>query len=75
MIVRALGAAAVLPISPSSEAFAARNHNPNVAKFSAPVTEMYARSRGATDAQIERARHCLASNQSVETERHRSYTE
>ena len=86
MIVRALAAAAVLLISLSSEGFAARNHSPTgrvsctdvryyVAKYSAPVAEMYARSRGATDAQIERARRCLASNESVEAERRRSYPE
>jgi len=86
MIVRALGAAVVLLIAPSYEAFAARNHSPSgrvsctdvryyVAKYSAPVAEMYARSRGATDAQIERARRCLASNESVEAERRRSYPE
>nr|WP_245471924.1 hypothetical protein [Bradyrhizobium nanningense] len=86
MIVRALGAATVLLISLNSEAFAAGNHSPTgrvsctdvryyVAKYSAPVAEMYARSRGATDAQIERARRCLASNESVEPGRRRSYTE
>jgi hypothetical protein len=30
-----------------------------VAKYSAPAAESYARSRGATDAQIEAARRCL----------------
>jgi hypothetical protein len=30
-----------------------------VAKYSAPAAEAYARSHGATDAQIEAARHCL----------------
>ena len=86
MIVRVFAAAAVLLISLSSEGFAARNHSPTgrvsctdvryyVAKYSAPVAEMYARSRGATDAQIERARRCLASNESVEAERRRSYPE
>ncbi|WP_258767724.1 hypothetical protein [Bradyrhizobium arachidis] len=86
MIVRAVGAAVLLLISLSSEAFAVRNHSPTgrisctevryyVAKYSAPVAEMYARSQGATDAQIERARRCLASNESVETERRRSYTD
>jgi len=30
-----------------------------VAKYSAPAAESYARSHGATDAQIEAARHCL----------------
>ena len=45
-----------------------------VAKYSAPLAEMYARNHGATDAQIERARRCLVSNESAETERPRSYT-
>jgi hypothetical protein len=30
-----------------------------VAKYSAPAAETWARSKGATDAQIEAARHCL----------------
>jgi hypothetical protein len=30
-----------------------------VAKYSAPAAESYARSHGASDAQIEAARHCL----------------
>jgi hypothetical protein len=30
-----------------------------VAKYSAPAAESYARSHGATDTQIEAARHCL----------------
>ena len=30
-----------------------------VAKYSAPAAEMWARSHGATDAQIEAARRCL----------------
>ena len=30
-----------------------------VAKYSAPVAEAWARSKGATDADIEAARHCL----------------
>jgi hypothetical protein len=30
-----------------------------VAKYSAPAAEQYARSKGATDAEIETARHCL----------------
>ena len=85
MIVRAVGAATLLLIPLSSEAFATRHHRPTerisctevryyVAKYSASVAEMYARSHGATDAQIERARRCLASNESVETEGRRSYT-
>jgi hypothetical protein len=31
-----------------------------VAKYSAPAAEQWARSKGATDAEIEAARHCLA---------------
>jgi hypothetical protein len=30
-----------------------------VAKYSAPAAEIWARSKGATDAEIEAARHCL----------------
>jgi hypothetical protein len=30
-----------------------------VAKYSAPAAEQYARSKGATDAEIELARHCI----------------
>jgi len=33
-----------------------------VALYSLPVAENYARSHGATDAEIEKARHCLSSN-------------
>jgi hypothetical protein len=32
-----------------------------VAKYSASAAEMWARSHGATDAEIEAARHCLKS--------------
>ena len=31
-----------------------------IAKYSAPVAEQWARSKGATDAEIEAARRCLA---------------
>jgi len=69
MMMRAGGAAALFLIL-SCQAYAMRQHRPPpriscsevryyVAKYSAPVAEMYARSRGATDAQIERARRCL----------------
>nr|WP_246571912.1 hypothetical protein [Bradyrhizobium liaoningense] len=69
-----------------SEALASRHHRPTgriscsevryyVGKYSAPVAEMYARNHGATDAQIERARRCLASNETAETERPRAYTD
>ncbi|WP_246504267.1 hypothetical protein [Bradyrhizobium agreste] len=69
-----------------SDAFTSRHHRPTtriscsevryyVAKYSAPMAEMYARNHGATDAQIERARRCLASNEAAETGRPRAYTD
>ena len=78
MIMRAVGASALFVMTLCSEAQAHRQHRPAgriscsdvryyVAKYSAPVAEMYARSRGATDAQIERARRCLASTATAET--------
>jgi hypothetical protein len=84
MIKRAAVALLLIPLS--SEAFAMRHHKPTervsctevryyVAKYSAPIAEMYARSHGATDAQIERAKRCLPSNESVEIEGRRSYTD
>jgi hypothetical protein len=33
-----------------------------VAKYSLPVAESYARSRGATDTEIEKAHQCLSAN-------------
>lgn len=86
MIVRAGAIAALLLIPLGSEAVASRHHRPTtriscsevryyVAKYSAPVAEMYARNHGASDAQIERARRCLASNETAETERPRAYTD
>ncbi len=45
-----------------------------VAKYTAPVAEMYARSYGATDAQIDRARRCLMSSHLRRAERWRTYT-
>ena len=86
MIMRAVAAAALFLMTLSSEAYAVRQHRPTgriscseiryyVAKYSAPVAEMYARSHGASDAQIERARRCLASNEAVETGQRFSYTE
>lgn len=69
MLTRAVGAVA-LTVSLSSTALA--GHHPGVvqrvsctvvryyvSKYSAPAAEMYARSHGATDAQIEAARRCL----------------
>jgi hypothetical protein len=86
MIVRAGTLAFLLLILVGSEAFASRHHRPTgriscsevryyVAKYSAAVAEMYARNHGATDAQIERARRCLASNETAETDRPRAYTD
>lgn len=46
-----------------------------VEKYTAEVAEMYARSRGATDAQINRARRCLTPVHVRRVERWRSYTE
>jgi hypothetical protein len=77
--MRAIGAALLL-MTLSTGADAMRQHRPHaeiscsdvrhyVAKYSAPVAEMYARSRGATDAQIERARRCL---ERADTEQRRS---
>ena len=74
MLTRAVGAMALsLTLSSfSSGAIAAEGHvGPlhrvscsmvrfYVAKYSASAAEMWARSRGASDAQIEAARRCLA---------------
>ena len=73
MTLRALGAASLVVCLSCSGALAAHQHRPlqrvsctevryYVARYSAAVAETYARSHGATDAQIDRARHCLASN-------------
>ena len=74
MFTRAMGAAALvfcLSLSATSNVLAA-GHQPGfvhrvscsvvrfyVAKYSAWAAESYARSHGATDAQIEAARRCL----------------
>jgi hypothetical protein len=67
MGVRCLFAFAVV-IGLSSPAFAGENilHRAScsvvryyVAKYSAETAEMYARSKGASEAEIEAARHCL----------------
>jgi hypothetical protein len=69
MLLRGIGAVALtLSLSPSSEALAERGVMQRmscamvrvyVAKYSASAAEMWARSHGATDAQIEAARECL----------------
>ena len=46
-----------------------------VEKYTASVAEMYARSQGATDAQIDRARRCLMVNHFRRAERRRTYME
>jgi hypothetical protein len=46
-----------------------------VEKYTASVAETYARSQGATDAQIDRARRCLMVNHFRRAERRRTYTE
>ncbi len=46
-----------------------------VEKYTAAVAEMYARSHGATEAQIDRARRCLAGSIYRRAERWRTYTE
>jgi hypothetical protein len=46
-----------------------------VENYTAEVAEMYARSRGATDAQISRARRCLTPTHFRRAERSRSDTE
>ena len=85
MLMRAI-AAAPLILSLASGAHAGGQHGVKhrmacsevryyVAKYSAATAEMYARSQGATDAQIDAARRCLK-DQSVQTaERSRWYSE
>ena len=46
-----------------------------VEKYTAEVAEMYARSRGVTDAQFNRAMRCLSTNHFRRADRSRSYTE
>jgi hypothetical protein len=72
MVMRVVGIAALgLALSsPASHALASKRHGIvqrvschvvryYVAKYSASTAEMWARSHGATDAQIEAARRCL----------------
>jgi hypothetical protein len=86
MSIRAVVAAALFLLLLSSEASALRVHRHGerlscsevrsyVAQYSAQVAEMYARSRGPTDAQIERARRCLASNATAEASQARPYSD
>jgi hypothetical protein len=85
MLMRAI-AAAISILSLGSGAHAGGQHGVKqrvscsevryyVAKYSAATAEMYARSQGATEAQIDAARRCLK-DQSVQTaERSRWYSE
>jgi len=85
MLMRAI-AAATLMLSIGSGANAGARHGVThrmscsevryyVAKYSAATAEMYARSHGATETQIDAARRCLK-DQSVQTaQRSRWYSE
>lgn len=85
MLMRAI-ATATLMLSIGSGANAGARHGVTyrmscsevryyVAKYSAATAEMYARSHGATEAQIDAARRCLK-DQSVQTaQRSRWYSE
>ena len=85
MLMRAI-AAATLMLSIGSRANAGARHGVThrmscsevryyVAKYSAATAEMYARSHGATETQIDAARRCLK-DQSVQTaQRSRWYSE
>jgi len=46
-----------------------------VAKYSASAAEMWARSHGATDAEIETARHCLRNAPAATAQAARWYTQ
>jgi hypothetical protein len=85
MLMRAV-AAATLMLSQGSAANAAARHGVThrmscsevryyVAKYSAATAEMYARSQGATDAQINAARRCLNDEPVQTAQRGRWYTE
>ena len=79
MLMRAI-AAATLTLSSGSGANAAARHGVThriscsevryyVAKYSAATAEMYARSQGATEAQINAARRCLKDQPAQTAER------
>ncbi|MGJ5010692.1 hypothetical protein ACQR05_23220 [Bradyrhizobium oligotrophicum] len=85
-MLRGVIGATILMLALGSEVQAANEASPEtrmscsdvryyVAKYTAEVAEMYARSRGATDAQINRARRCLSPNHFRRAERLHSYTE
>jgi hypothetical protein len=66
MWIRGIGGAAIcLAMIPQAQAGELRRMSCAVvrlyvAKYSAPAAETWARSKGATDAEIETARHCLS---------------
>ena len=77
MIIRVIGGTALLLLGLGSEASALRHHRPAdriscaqvryyVARYSAQLAEMYARSHGASEAQISLARRCLATEVATE---------
>jgi hypothetical protein len=85
MLMRAI-AAAILILSLGSGAQAGGQHGVRqrmscsevryyVAKYSAATAEMYARSHGATDAQIDAARRCLEDQSVQMAQRSRWYSE
>ena len=85
-MLRGMIGAGVLMLAIGSELQAANDAGPEarmscsevryyVEKYTAEVAEMYARSRGATEAQINRARRCLTPVHFRRAERWRSYTE
>jgi hypothetical protein len=85
-MLRGVIGAGILILAMGSEVQAANEAGPEtrmscsevryyVAKYTAELAEMYARSRGATDAQINRARRCLSPNHFRRAERSRTYTE
>ncbi|WP_316202503.1 MULTISPECIES: hypothetical protein [unclassified Bradyrhizobium] len=85
-MLRSVIGAGVLVLAMGSELQAANEAGPEtrmscsevryyVEKYTAEVAEMYARSRGATDAQISRARRCLSPIHFRRAERSHSYTE
>jgi hypothetical protein len=85
MLMRAIAGAALI-LSLGSGAHAGSRHGVThrmscsevryyVAKYSAATAEMYARSQGATEAQINAARRCLKDEPVQTAQRRRSYSE
>jgi len=85
-MLRSAFGAAMLMLAVGSQSQAASEAGPGdrmscsevryyVEKYTAEVAEMYARSQGASDAQISRARRCLMSSHFRRADRRRIYTE